>query len=88
MDFKEPVRHTCPDIDNAIGDAKNIVKECRDHSNDMERYADNIMSILEDLRRDNEALRTWGNDLALYAQDLEKEIEELKKHESKERISD
>lgn len=50
---REPVGHTCPDIDRMI-------------------------RLLEELRSDNDQLRTWGADEASRVDELETELETLR----------
>lgn len=49
---REPVGHTCPDIDRMI-------------------------RLLEELRSDNDQLRTWGSEEASRVDELETEVETL-----------
>lgn len=61
-----PVGHTCPDINEAIQSLKEI-----------EAHTYHVNSILEGLRKDNEALREWGYSLEEKVNNLEKEITKL-----------
>lgn len=60
---REPIKHTCPDIDSAI-------RQCKDFYSDME-------SQLEDLRDSNDRLRMWGIEEADRVDELTGEVEEL-----------
>lgn len=78
-----PVRHTCPKIDDVISSIRLVRAWAYSNSkvNDIdsadaiedfksiESELSGLEYILEDLRSDNDDLRTWGHD-------LEKEIEE------------
>jgi len=93
-----PVQNTCPDIDKGIKlieDAMSIIK-CRRKEIDSKSEEDDVLwdilakiedvpSIFEQLRRDNDALRTWGHTLneevensANYINELEEKIEKMK----------
>lgn len=93
-----PVKHTCPDIDRVIKAISAALKQADKAREDLSKddpmddvLYDISMGLngldrdLEDLRRDNAALRDWGHGLQdevdklegkLY--DAEQEIEELK----------
>lgn len=93
-----PVKHTCPDIDDAIKKVRSALKIAsagmRRHENgsdDWDNYDAietdlmNLEGMLEDLRKDNSALREWGTELndqlqgaAEDIQRLEGQIESLK----------
>jgi predicted nucleic acid-binding Zn-ribbon protein len=77
-----PVGHTCPDIDAVINGISYAMSDLR-----------GLESILESLRSDNDALRTWGSewenkandtisDLQSDLKDAKEQIESLKtKHD-------
>lgn len=97
-----PVKNTCPDIDKIIKLIKSAIKvaeygmkNCDRQSDEYDNYKDIINNIedceglLESLRSDNEALRSWGKEqeeevenAANYINDLETEIEKLKQQVS------
>lgn len=66
-----PVGHTCPHIDNVIGEITNAVKILDDlyHSN----------GPLEELREENAKLREWGNELVEELEEAEKELDEVRR---------
>lgn len=72
--YKEPVKYTCPDIDQTLEWVDSIRKCCEYNGNTEvytheERYNDilyytlGISERLEELRDSNRELREWGNDL-------------------------
>lgn len=75
-----PVKNTCPDIDKVIryiDDAMKIAHngreefpEAKNYFRDIYNALDGVEDMLDDLRKDNAALREWGDD-------LEKELGEL-----------
>lgn len=90
---REPIGHTCPDIDRVISTMTSIIKEmdgCKGSdevvdllsqisswSSDLANIAIGRWSEIEDLRSSNSALRDWGKDMYSYAEELENEINEL-----------
>ena len=85
--YREPVRHTCPDIDRLKGCIEDAVKECkkdydsfdtaRDGFLDILYFIEDIPNELERLRDSNSSLRDWGNALLDKVKELESEIERL-----------
>lgn len=90
----EPIKHTCPDIDNAISvllgviqsidesfaNAENINDlDFRSWISDIEDIALGTRCELEKLRDSNSILRDWGNALASDLNTLDDEIETLNK---------
>lgn len=84
-----PVRHTCPNIDKALKHIKQAWIEIKDAiddkqiQNSIECELDMAADILEDLRKDNDSLRTWGKEqeeeiknLNDYVSELETRLEE------------
>jgi hypothetical protein len=69
---REPIKHTCPDIDNLIKGQSEIMKLIRNYQRieDIDEFKDIISNIenilwdfedrLEDLRKSNDILRDWG----------------------------
>lgn len=65
--MKAPVGHTCPDIDKAI----KIIQSAQKLFNQLDKQGiddcyyessclDDAIDLLEDLRKSNDALRSWG----------------------------
>ena len=86
--YREPVRHTCPDIDLLQSCINDAVKECKkdyesldlaqDGFSDVLYFIEDIPNELERLRDANSSLRDWGNALLDKVQELESEIERLR----------
>lgn len=84
-----PVKNTCPDIDSLltiINEAYKIARDGRirfkgddseDLFNDIENKLWGADRMLEDLRRDNSALREWGHSLEGELHDAGETISEL-----------
>lgn len=70
---KCPVKHTCPDIDNAISKLDTIISMCSDIIYEAKGTTDE----LEYIRSQNSSLRDWGEELSNEISDLESQIEEL-----------
>lgn len=82
--YREPIRHTCPDIDIIVKQAKEIQGMCKSPDDDQEYnyrcisdLASDIISQIEDLRSSNSTLRDWGNDLNDELESVEKERDDL-----------
>ena len=86
---REPIKHTCPDIDKYIKWIKWEIatdrelkgmdeKELYDAASSMSSQLENCISYLEELRKSNETLRNWGIEEATNADDLEYELEQIK----------
>jgi len=84
--FRQPIGHTCPDIDKVIKSIEEAVKLCRVDDrytveelistiNDIEWKLD-IINQLEVLRSSNDILRDWGKQEALRVDELEQELED------------
>lgn len=90
-----PVKNTCPDIDKVINHLKAAIRaaidgrkahpEADDYFWDILYNIEDLEGRMEDLRKDNAALRDWGHDLdkeledaANQINDLENKIEDLK----------
>lgn len=88
---REPIGHTCPDIDRLVKGMDEINKLIRGY--EKEHEPENLKEIisqiegilwnydadLEQLRHSNDALRNWGVSEALDVDRLESRIEELEK---------
>ena len=72
--YREPNRHTCPDIDE-LQDTIRIAPE--EVSKFITYHFYNASGTLEQLRRSNDELRSWGNDLVSHSKELEDRINEL-----------
>jgi chromosome segregation ATPase len=70
-----PVRHTCPDIDEAQQQAKSAI----DVMADAREYLMDFVKQLEKLREENAELRKWGNEECERADDLERDLEDANK---------
>lgn len=84
---REPVKHTCPDIDRYIKYIKAAIVEDRDlkylKEDDLRNAASSMASelydcigYLEELRKSNNELRGWGIEEAERVDELEYKIEE------------
>jgi len=83
---REPIRHTCPDIDKLIKGQNEIMKLIRNYQkiDDIDEFKDIISDIenilwdfedkLEELRRSNDTLRDWGISEAEEVDKLEDKI--------------
>lgn len=72
--YREPNRHTCPDIDGLQDTMRASVNEISEF---IKEYFYHVPQKLEELRRSNDELRSWGNDLVSHSQELEDRISEL-----------
>ena len=87
--YREPVMHTCPDIDKLKSYIEEAVKECkkdydsldqaRDGFSEVLCFIEDIPNELERLRDANSSLRDWGNALLDKVKELESENERLSK---------
>ena len=86
---REPIKHTCPDIDKYINwikfeiikdrDLKNMdQKELFDAASSMSSQLESCIDYLEEMRKSNETLRNWGIEEAAKADDFESELEKVK----------
>ncbi len=84
MSFKrnEPVKNTCPTIDNIIVKTKSELQEIHSFVKDYDCenniitsicYIESVLEDIEVVRDANTALRSWGNGLVEYIDKLEKE---------------
>lgn len=71
---REPVRHTCPDVDAALDHVSSSSRVL----SDVEDALRSIGRLLEDLRKSNEKLREWGCEEADRVDELKQDIEDLK----------
>lgn len=86
-----PIGNTCPDINKAIGRLEPLIKQIdKLRESDYEdvkqmedllsecRYAmDCAIDSFEDLRKDNDTLRTWGKEMEETAETLQVQVNEL-----------
>jgi len=85
---REPVKHTCPDIDKVIKISKTAMSDISDRNlrnfDDIEDlkshlyYVESCLSdiddLMEQLRSANESLRQWGTEEAEQVDKLEEQI--------------
>ncbi len=86
---REPIRHTCPDIDKLIKGINEIQKLTKNYHkiDDIDEFIDIISDVenilwdfeekLEDLRKSNDILRDWGISEAEEVDKLEDKIYNL-----------
>ena len=85
--YKEPVGHTCPQINYIQSCINDAIKECKkdydsfeiakDGFSDVLYYIEDIPNELERIRDANDMLREWGNALLDKVKELEYENERL-----------
>lgn len=84
--YKEPNRHTCPDIDyviSAIRLAINITESkssiegytYEERMGDIYHALVDLEKMMEHLREENSILRNWGNELVSHAENLDSVID-------------
>lgn len=84
---REPIPHTCPQVDKIVGKIKSQLKQSPRYWSDLEdinrlqELAEEMQSLLEDcdqefelLRRSNELLRNWGEQEATDCDKLEERV--------------
>lgn len=84
--YREPIGHTCPDIDVIVNCAKEIQSICKSPDDDDHEYnyrfisdlTSDIISQIEDLRYSNSTLRDWGNEINDELEDVETERDNLR----------
>ena len=96
--YREPIGHTCPDIDVIVGRAKEIQFICESPEGEehelnyrwISDLASDIISQIEDLRSSNSTLRYWGYELNDELEEAEVDNERLHQRieELEEEISD
>jgi len=80
--YREPIKHTCPEIDTYIKSIKREIvkdrdlknmdeKELFDTASSMSTELENCIDYLESLRTANDHLRKWGIDEAERVDELE-----------------
>ena len=85
---REPIKHTCPEIDKYIKhikweivkdrDLKNLnEKELFDAASSMSSQLESCIDYLEELRSSNDTLRSWGIEEADEVDSLKNYVEEL-----------
>ena len=85
---REPIKHTCPEIDRYIKSIKRALTEERylkgldpedlfKAASDMSYELEQCIDYLESLRNSNDTLRQWGIEEAEKVDELELQIEEL-----------
>lgn len=87
--YREPIKHTCPDIDRYIKAIKGEIvtdryledmneSELLETAAAMNSQLEKCINYLEDLRDANATLRQWGIDEATKVDNLEYELDEVK----------
>ena len=79
----EPVKPTCPKIDKATSQIKDVVTSLNDFVGILENIGVGYNCEFEDLRDDNSSLRDWGNEMREALED-----EEFKNGQLEETISE
>lgn len=85
---REPIKHTCPDIDKYIRRIKNCLvseRELRDmeiddiliNAIDMANELESCIDYLEELRSSNDTLRHWGIEEAEKVDEIRTKIDDL-----------
>ena len=85
---REPIKHTCPDIDKYIKWIKQVIVKDRDLKNmdeaslfdaasSMASTLDDCIGYLEELRKSNDTLRCWGIEEADAVGKLEAQVYDL-----------
>lgn len=85
---REPIKHTCPDIDKYIKWIKQVIVKDRDLKNmdeasmfdcasSMASTLDDCIGYLEELRKSNDTLRCWGIEEADAVDKLEAQVYDL-----------
>ena len=86
---REPIKHTCPDIDKlikGIDEINKIIKgyrnlddidDLKDLIGDIENILWDYDSKLEELRKSNDELRSWGISEAQEVDKLEEKLSEV-----------
>lgn len=70
---REPVGHTCPEVNEGLEKVAGINKSI-DQAGD---FLHGLGRLLESLRKSNQALREWGNEEAERVDELESRVDEL-----------
>lgn len=81
-----PIEHTCPKIDQVISFLEKIDWDLSDDDEkDLSIECKEIVEVMEEIRKANDTLRTWGNEefnskneYEEEKDDLEKEVKNLK----------
>jgi len=85
---REPIKHTCPDIDKYIKYINMEIvqdrhlkgmdeKELFDTASSMSSQLESCIGYLEELRTSNDTLRQWGIEEASHVDRLEYEVSEI-----------
>lgn len=86
-----PIGNTCPNIDKAIRRLDPLIKQInkmksydyenakymQDFLSDCAYEMDSVIGALEDLRKDNDTLRSWGREMEKEAETLQVRVNEL-----------
>jgi len=68
---REPVGHTCPDIDDIISSVEYLSSECT------KATCDDIIQKMEKVRDANSKLRDWGYEESQRVDELEEKVSDL-----------
>jgi chromosome segregation ATPase len=75
-----PVGNTCPKIDQVISFLENIDWDLEDEAEkDLSIECKEMVEVMEEIRKANDALRTWGNEEYKSKNEYEKERDDLEK---------
>lgn len=85
---REPIKHTCPDIDRMIKYIKMVMVEDRylknmeqselyDTASSMNSQLEDCIDFLEQMRKSNDTLRCWGIEEADKVDELEVQLGEF-----------
>ena len=75
-----PVGHTCPKIDQVISFLEKIDWDLSDDDEkDLSIECKEMVEVMEEIRKANDALRTWGNEEYNSKNEYEEEKDELEK---------
>lgn len=85
---REPIKHTCPDIDKYIRRIKNVlisereirgceIDDLMSYAVDMANELESCIDYLEELRSSNDTLRQWGIEEAEKVDEIRAKVDDL-----------